>query len=136
MSICLVISNYDILKIYLSVIIWFLLVSDIIWQPRSSAGKIYMSFLWLTFLVVAATYTANLVATLATQKPKVPYKTLDEVAVDDEFTLLIWPHSIQRIVLEVLVVIFSREIDYFILHTMDGQNERNLSVWLYLNQIL
>ena len=68
-----------------------------------------MSFLWMTFTVAAATYTANLVATLATQKPNVPYKTLDEVAEDNGFTLLIRPHSIQRIVLEVLS--FSREVD-------------------------
>ena len=39
-----------------------------------------MSFFWLMGLVVTATYNANLVATLATQKPKVPYKTLDNVA--------------------------------------------------------
>ena len=107
-----VIINYDILKLYLSLIISALPVLDIIWQPKSSAGKIYMSFLWLTFLVVAATYTANLVATLSTQKPKVPYKTLDEVAEDDKFTLLIWPHSIQRIVLEVHILhILSNTID-------------------------
>ena len=85
-----------------------------------------MSFLWLTFLVVASTYTANLVATLATQKPKVPYKTLDEVAEDDGFTLLIRPHSIQRIVLEVLS--FSREADDSVPWIIDGQNELNLSL--------
>ena len=61
-----------------------------------------MSFFWLTGMVVTTTYTANLIATLAAQKPKVPYKTLDNVAADDGFTLLIGPHSIQRIVLEVV----------------------------------
>ena len=63
-----------------------------------------MSFFWLTGMVVTTTYTANLIATLAPQKPKVPYKTLDDVAADDGFTLLIRPHSVQRIVLEVFVL--------------------------------
>ena len=63
-----------------------------------------MSFFWLMVLVVTATYNANLVGTLATQKPKVPYKTLDNVAADEGFTLLIRPDSIQRIVLEVAYI--------------------------------
>ena len=46
-----------------------------------------MSSFWITGLVVTATYTANLVTTLATEKPEVPYKTLDDVAADDGFTL-------------------------------------------------
>ena len=59
-------------------------------------------------------------------EPKVPYKTLDEGAEDDGFTLLIRPHSIQRIVLEVLS--FSREADDSVSWIVDGQNELNLSL--------
>lgn len=75
--------------------------SDVKWIPHSGAARIYMSLFWLTALVLTATYTANLVATLATKKPVVPYRTLDDVAEDNGLTLLIRPRSIQRVVLEV-----------------------------------
>ncbi len=67
----------------------------------TNAGKwVTAAYLFVIF-VLMSTYSANLMASLTTQQPPLPIKTLDELAAFDAMTLLIRPQTSHRIILEV-----------------------------------
>lgn len=76
-------------------------MEDIGWEPNTSPARIYLSCFWFVTIVIAATYTANLVATLASQKSDAPLKTLDDLTAADGMTVLVRPHTFYRTLLEV-----------------------------------
>ncbi|XP_055956921.1 glutamate receptor ionotropic, kainate glr-3-like, partial [Patella vulgata] len=48
-------------------------------QPKSSSGRFLVAFWWLFSIIVAATYSGNLIAFLTVAKDKPPFETLDEL---------------------------------------------------------
>ncbi|XP_012940485.2 glutamate receptor [Aplysia californica] len=53
--------------------------------PTSLAGRMFISSWWLFCLVVAGTYSGNLIAVLTVSKDKPPFDTLEEMANQDEY---------------------------------------------------
>ena len=71
------------------------------WLPSAQSSRIVVSCTWIVLLVVTSTYHGNLIASLATKPVKLPFTTLNEVAMDTQYTVLIRPDSSQRTLLEV-----------------------------------
>ena len=55
-------------------------------QTHCAARILWVSF-WFMCLVIMTTYTGNLVAALATQHVELPFRTLEELADDKEYSL-------------------------------------------------
>ncbi|GFO49256.1 glutamate receptor [Plakobranchus ocellatus] len=53
--------------------------------PKSAAGRVFLSSWWLFCIVVAGTYSGNLIAVLTVTKDKPPFNTLKEMAAQDEY---------------------------------------------------
>ncbi|KAK3794516.1 hypothetical protein RRG08_003667 [Elysia crispata] len=53
--------------------------------PKSAAGRIFLSSWWLFCIVVAGTYSGNLIAVLTVTKDKPPFNTLKEMAAQNEY---------------------------------------------------
>ncbi|RUS85248.1 hypothetical protein EGW08_007009 [Elysia chlorotica] len=53
--------------------------------PKSAAGRIFLSSWWLFCIVVAGTYSGNLIAVLTVTKDKPPFNTLKEMAEQNEY---------------------------------------------------
>ncbi len=70
-------------------------------MAQSSAGNVFSGCFWFVVTIVTATFAANLIATLATQKPPLPYKNLQDLVDDESITLLIRHSTSPYIVLKV-----------------------------------
>ena len=70
----------------------------VVWIPTCIPARVLTISLWMTLLVVSTTYQGDLIASLTTQRPSLPFTTLEEVAEDTQYTLLIRPdqsHSLR-----------------------------------------
>ena len=70
-------------------------------MPDHLSGRVLAVFFWFTLLIVSNIYKGNLIASLATFTPKLPLLTLEEVAADRQYTILMVNDSSQRTLLEV-----------------------------------
>ena len=68
---------------------------------RTRASRALWISFWMVSLVVATSYTGNLVATLSTQGARLPFRTLQELADDNTYSLTVTQSSIQMNVLQV-----------------------------------
>ena len=62
--------------------------------------------LWFLVVVLAATYSGNLVATLATRHVSLPFSTLNELVEDDTYQLSVTYGNVGHLVLEVDMLYF------------------------------
>lgn len=92
--------------------------------------RILAIFFWFLIIVVSNIYKGNLIASLATYSPSLPFSTLEEVAADTQYTVLMVNDSSQRTLLEVrpcfLVINFFCEIvrSYCLAGIERGQKHR------------
>ena len=70
-------------------------------MPDQLSGRVLAVFFWFTLIIVSNIYKGNLIASLATFTPKLPFLTLEEVAADEQYTILMVNDSSQRTLLEV-----------------------------------
>ena len=50
------------------------------WLPNNHSGRVLIGSFWFFAIVIAATYTGNLIAFLAVSTVKLPFETLEELA--------------------------------------------------------
>ncbi|XP_050395123.2 probable glutamate receptor [Patella vulgata] len=55
-------------------------------QPEAMAGRIFLSCWWIFCIILAASYSGTLVATLTVTKDKLPFDTLSEMVNQKEYT--------------------------------------------------
>ena len=72
-----------------------------VWMPDQLSGRVLAVFFWFTLIIVSNIYKGNLIASLAIFTPKLPFLTLEEVAADEQYTILMVNDSSQRTLLEV-----------------------------------
>ena len=70
------------------------------YSHQPSVLVVMTSFLLLA-TIVRATYSSNLVATSAVQRPGVPFETFEELAADREYTMTFREYSITHLLLQV-----------------------------------
>ena len=87
-------------SIYFDVYVDLDFVLDIAWLPNTASSRIYLTCFWCVIIVVTATYTANLVATLTGQEARVPFQTLEDVVTSKSLTLLVRQDTSHRTLLE------------------------------------
>ena len=73
-------------------------------MPDQISGRVLAVFFWFTLLIVSNIYKGNLIASLATFTPKLPFLTLEEVAADRQYTILMVNDSSQLTLLEVFTI--------------------------------
>ena len=71
--------------------------------PSADSGKISLGVFWFLPLLVGWFYCANLTASLTTVETQPPFNTLEELAEDTEYTLIVSGGS-HRLILEVRFV--------------------------------
>ncbi|KAK7502748.1 hypothetical protein BaRGS_00005998 [Batillaria attramentaria] len=54
--------------------------------PKRGSGRMFLSAWWLFSIVMAATYSGNLIAFLTVTKDKAPFDTLEEMVRQDQYT--------------------------------------------------
>ena len=75
----------------------------------TAAKYVAMSYLF-TFFVVMSTYGANLMASLTTQQPDIPIKTVEDLAAFDSMTILVRPQTSHRTILKVSEIYLAADI--------------------------
>ena len=50
-------------------------------EPQGGPGQVTVSFFWVVVMVLVATYSANLMSSLAVTQDKLPFTTLRQVTV-------------------------------------------------------
>ena len=69
--------------------------------PSQGAVRLCLGLLWLLPLIVGWMHGANLTASLATVERTPPLNSLEELANDTEYTILLSAGSVQRLLFEV-----------------------------------
>ena len=68
---------------------------------RSTAARVVWMSFCLVSLIMATSYSGNLVAALATQNVRLPFRTLDELTEDNLYTLKIRIGGVHQSLLQV-----------------------------------
>ena len=74
--------------------------------PSAGSLRISLCVFWLLPLLLGWLYCANLTASLTTVETRPPFNTLEELAEDTEFTLIVNSGSVQRSLMEVSFNLF------------------------------
>ena len=53
--------------------------------PKRGSGRLFLSSWWVFSIILAATYSGNLIAFLTVTKDKSPFDTLEEMVKQDEY---------------------------------------------------
>ena len=61
---------------------------------RGRAARVLWVSFWLVSLVIVTTYTGNLVAALTAKDIRLPFRTLEELAEDTVYTLMVTDSTI------------------------------------------
>ncbi|XP_067669738.1 glutamate receptor ionotropic, kainate glr-3-like [Haliotis asinina] len=57
--------------------------------PQNTSGRIFYESWWLFCIIIVAVYTGNLVAIMSVVKEKIPFNTIEELAENDDFKIII-----------------------------------------------
>ena len=82
-------------------------------HPTSGSGRFAVAALRLVAIAILGIYAAKLTSFLSVKKTTLPFKTLDELAADDEFTIVLSSGGVQHLLLEVCIgnVIYANLIE-------------------------